>query len=125
MSASGSFWEKVMTWRAARLGGGQHPAGVFAVQIDAPHLRLGEDPQLGGEVVLKVGVLDGGDVVQADVQEAGGGEAGAQGAVVLQRLAGHLHGEVGDAGRHRVGKVPLEIQGSGVVRWDSKRSEPS
>ena len=96
---------------AARLGGGQHPAGVFAVQIDAPHLRLGEDPQLGGEVVLKVGVLDGGDVVQADVQEAGGGEAGAQGAVVLQRLAGHLHGEVGDAGRHRVGKVPLEIQG--------------
>lgn len=56
-------------------------------------------------------MLDGGDVVQADVQEAGGGEAGAQGAVVLQRLAGHLHGEVGDAGRHRVGKVPLEIQG--------------
>ena len=50
-------------------------------------------------------------MVQADVQEAGGGEAGAQGAVVLQRLAGHLHGEVGDAGRHRVGKVPLEIQG--------------
>lgn len=78
-----------MTWRLPARGG-QHPAGVFAVQIDAPH----PPPRRSAawrEVVLKVGVLDG-EMVQADVQEAGG-EAGAQGAVVLQRLAGH--GEVG------------------------------
>ncbi len=113
MSASGSFWEKVMTWRLPAWAACQHPAGVVTVQIDAAHVGLGKDVQLGGEVVLKVRVLNGGDVVVADVEKAGGGKVGAQGAVVLQRLAGHLHGEVGDPRRHRVGKVPLEIQGLG------------
>ena len=68
-----------------------------------------EDTQLRGEIVLEVRVFDGGDVVLPDVQEAGGGEVGAQGAVVLQGLAGHLHGQVADAAGRRVGKVPLEI----------------
>ena len=54
-------------------------------------------------------MFDGGDVVLPDVQEAGGGEVGAQGAVVLQGLAGHLHGQVVDAAGRRVGKVPLEV----------------
>ena len=69
MSASGSFWEKVMTWRLPAWAAASTQAGVFAVQIDAPHLRLGEDPQLGGEVVLKVGVARWGRCGPADVQK--------------------------------------------------------
>ena len=84
---------------------------MVAVQIDAVDGPLAEDPKLGGEVVLKVGVLDGGDVVVADVEKGGGGEIGAQGAVVLQGLAGHLHGQVLQSGLHRVGEVALEVQG--------------
>ena len=100
-----------------RLSGGlcrlQDPVGVVAVQVDAVHRPLLEDAQLGGEVVLEVRVLDGGDVVLADVQEAGGGEVGTQGPVVLQRLAGHLHGQILQAVVQGVGEVPLELQGLG------------
>ncbi len=87
----------------------QHPVGVVAVQVDAVHRPLPEDAQLGGEVVLEVRVLDGGDVILPDVQKAGGGEVGAQGTVVLQGLAGHLHGQVVDAAGGGVGEVPLEV----------------
>ena len=91
-------------------GGLQDPAGVVAVQIDAVYPRLGEDLQLGGKIVLKIRVLHWGDVVVADVEEAGGGEAGAQGAVVLQGLAGYLHGEVLQPRVGGVGQVALEVQ---------------
>ena len=94
-------------------GGPQHPVGVVAVQVDAADPGLGEDLQLGGEVVLKVRVLDGGDVVLPDVEKAGGGKFRAQGAVVFERLAGHLHGQVLQAGPEGVGEVALELQGLG------------
>ena len=94
-------------------GGGQHPFGVVAVQVDAVDRPLSEDAQLRGEIVLKVGVLDGGDVVIADVEEAGGGEVGAQRAVVFQGLAGHLHGQVLQPGLDRMAEVALEVQGVG------------
>ena len=87
----------------------QHPVGVVTVQVDAVYRPLLEDAQLRGEVVLEVGVLDGGDVVLTDVQKTGCGEVSAQGAVVLQGLTGHLHGQVVDAAGRRVGKVPLEV----------------
>ena len=68
----------------ARLPGGlQDPAGVVAVQIDAVHLGLGEELQLGGEIVLKIRVLHRGDMVIANVEEAGGGKAGTQGTVIF------------------------------------------
>ena len=102
---------------AAGPGGLQHPVGVVAVQIDAADPGLGENAELGGEVVLKVRVLDGRNVVLADVQKAGGGEVGAQGAVVLQSLAGHLHGQVLHPRGNSVGEVALEVQrlGGGEV----------
>ena len=93
------------------LGGGEHLGGVVAVQVDAVHLGLAENFQLGGEVVLEVRVLDGGDVVVADVEKTGGGKFRTQGAVVLQRLAGHLHGQVLQPRLCGVGQVPLEVQG--------------
>ena len=65
------------------MGGGQDAVSVVAVQIDAVNLSLGKNPQFCGKIVLKVGVLDGRDVVVADVEEGGGGEVGAQGAVLL------------------------------------------
>ena len=95
---------------AGVLCGLQDLGGVVAVQIDAADIGLREDFQLGGEVVLKVGMLDGGDMVGADVQEAGGGEAGAQGAVVLQGLARHLHGQIVHPGGHGIAEVALQIQ---------------
>ena len=94
---------------AAVPGGLEHPAGVVAVQIDAAQVRLGENPQLGGKIVLKVRVLNGRDVVVADVQKTGGSKVGAQRAVVFERLAGHLHGEVFHPRLHPVGKVALEF----------------
>ena len=91
-------------------GGLQDPVGVITVQIDAVHPGLGEDLQLGGEVVLKIRVLHRGDVVIANVEEAGGGKAGTQGTVIFQSLAGHLHGEVLQPRVGGVGQVALEVQ---------------
>ena len=88
-------------------GGLQDPVGVVGVQVDAGGGGLAEDPELGGEVVLKVRVLDGGDVVQADVQEDGGGELHVHHPVILQGLAGDLHGEVAHFALHSVGEVAL------------------
>ena len=58
-------------------------------------------------------MLDGRDVVIADVEEGGGGEVGAQGAVVFQRLAGHLHHQIVQSRLRRPGEVALEVQGVG------------
>ena len=109
MVAEGSFWEKVMIrgqfFRAAS------SSGVVAVQVHAGGGRLGKDPQLGGEVVLKIGVLNGGDVVHADVQKHGGGKLHVLHPVILQGLAGDLHGQIPDPRPHRVGKVAFQVQG--------------
>ena len=96
--------------RSGGLGGLHHPLGVVTVQVHAADVGLGKDLQLGGKVVLKVGVLDGGNVVVADVEKARGGKLGAQGAVVFQRLAGYLHGHILQPGLGGVGKVALEVQ---------------
>ena len=86
---------------------------MVGVQVHAGGGRLRKDPQLGGEIVLKVGVLNGRDVVGADVQEDGGGELHVEHPVVLQGLAGDLHGQVAHVSGHAVGKVPLQVQGLG------------
>ena len=83
---------------------------MVAVQIDAGHISLVENFQLGGEIVLKIGMLYGRNVVAADVEETGGGEVGIQGAVILQRLAEHLHGDEGNPRRDGVGKMAVQFQ---------------
>ena len=50
-------------------------------------------------------------MVVADVEKTGGGEVSTQGAVVFQRLAGYLHGQILNAGVNRVVKVALQVQG--------------
>ena len=84
-----------------------------AVQVNAGQRRLGEELQFGVEIVLKVRVLNGGNVVVPNVEKGGGGKGDAQGAVVLQRLAGYLHHQIFHAGGAGVGKVPLQLQGLG------------
>ena len=95
---------------ASLLGGLQNPLGIVAVQVDTVYLGLGKDFQLGCEVVLEIRVLYRGYVVIADVEEAGDSEMGAQGAVIFQSLAGHLHGEVLQPSIGGVGQVALEVQ---------------
>ncbi|CCY27433.1 unknown [Firmicutes bacterium CAG:114] len=97
--------------RAAPPGRLQHPVGVVAVQVHAGRGGLGKNPQLGGKIVLEIRVLNGRDVVHADVQEDRGGKLHVFHPVILQRLAGDLHGEVPHAGGHPVGKVALQVQG--------------
>jgi hypothetical protein len=58
-------------------------------------------------------VLDGGDVVVADVQEHGGGELHAHHPVILQGLGGDLHGQVVQPRRGGVGQMALQVQGLG------------
>ena len=94
-------------------GGLQHPAGLVGVQVDHCQAGVLEDAQLGGEVVLKIRVLDGGDVVVADVQEHGGGELHAHHPVILQGLGGDLHGQVVQPRRGGVGQMALQVQGLG------------
>ena len=75
----------------------QDAVGVVGVEVDHGAAALLEDLQLGGEVILEVLVLDGADVVEADVQEAPDREVDAVGAVVLERLAGDLHHKAAEA----------------------------
>ena len=91
--------------------GVEDPGHLVGVQVHHRQVGVGEDLQLGGEVVLKIRVLNGGDVVVADIEKDGGGEIHAVHAVVLQGLAGDLHGEVLQAGGHGVGKMALQVQG--------------
>ena len=92
-------------------GGVEHVLHPLGVQVDHGQGGVAEDLQLGGEVVLKVGVLDGGDVIVADVEEDGGREGHAVHAVVLQSLGGDLHGEVLHSAPGGIGEVALEVQG--------------
>ena len=87
------------------------------VEVHHGNARLVEDAELALEVVLEVGVLDGGDVVSPNVQEAGNGKVQAQDAVVLERLARDLHVHVGKACLTGVCEVTPEVRGlrGGVV----------
>ena len=94
----------------ALLRGGAHLLHVVAVQVDAGVFGLLENQQLGVEVVLQIGVLHRGDVILPDVEEHRAGQLHPDHPAVLQRLAGHLHGQVVRPGGHGVEQVLLEIQ---------------
>ena len=91
---------------------------VGAAEVHHGGAALAEDLELACEVVLEGGVLNGGDVILADVEERGDVKFDVQGAVVLERLARHLHDHGGEVGVTRVGKVAPEIRrlGRGVGR---------
>ena len=103
---------------AARLSRRQDAVGVVGVEVDHRAAALLEDLQLGGEVILEVLVLDGADVVEADVQKAPDGEVDAVGAVVLERLARDLHHKAAEARVSGVGQVAPQVGalGSRVAR---------
>ena len=52
---------------------------------------LGEYLELACEVILEIGMLDGRDVILADVDEASDGKVDPKGAVILKGLARRLH----------------------------------
>ena len=97
----------------AGLRRGQDPLGVVAVQVDHRRPGLGENAQLRGEVVLKIRVLHRADVVLPDVEEHRARQVHPVHPVVLQGLAGDLHGHITAPGPRRVEQVPLEVQGLG------------
>ena len=68
--------------------------GVFGVGIDAAKTAGIENFKLGGEIIFKVGVLDGADVVAADVQKCADVERDAAHAAVFERLGRSLHHKV-------------------------------
>ena len=88
---------------------------VRLVDVQAHHAApgLGEHLELAGKVILEVGVLDGRDVVLADVGEAHHGEVHAIRAVVLEGLARCLHHQLARPHTHGVGDVRLELEGLG------------
>ena len=82
---------------------------MVAPQVHHGDARLVEDAQLALEVVLPRGVLERRDVVGPDVEEGGHVEAEPQHAVVLERLARHLHHHARQAAFGRVGEVAPEV----------------
>lgn len=111
--------------RAALPGRLQHPVGVVAVQVHAGRGGLGKNPQLGGKIVLEIRVLNGRDVVHADVQEDCGGKLH-----VFTRSYFSAWLETSMVRYRMPVATPLakwrsKSRGSGVVRWDSNFSTPS
>lgn len=102
------------------IGGGsrlQHALHMVGAKVDDRSSALLEQAQLGAEVILEIRMLDTGDVVAADVQEAADVEAQPQDPFVLERLAGHLHHHLAPAGIDRVAQMAPQIGrlGCGVV----------
>ena len=86
---------------------------MVCLQVDNGLARLAKNPQLGGKVILPGGVLQGGDVVAADVQEGRHVQVQADDAVVLEGLAGDLHDQVVQVAVARVGDVAPQVAGLG------------
>ena len=97
---------------------------VGGAEVDHGVVALGEDLELAGEVVLEGGVLDGGDVVCADVEERRDVEREAEAAVILERLARDLHHHGGEVLIAGVGEVAPEVGrlGRGVRGLDVLRA---
>ena len=91
----------------------EHTVHVVHVQVHHGAVALGEQLELARKVVFERGVLDGRDVVLADVGESAHGELHAVGAVVLERLARGLHDHVLAAADHRVAQAALQLEGLG------------
>ena len=105
---------------APAVRGIEYALEVLRAQVHhgAPALR--EDLELRGEVVLEGGVLDGRDVVLANVEEGRDVELDAQGAVVLEGLARYLHDHGGELGVAGIGEMAPQVGrlGRGVGRLD-------
>ena len=97
---------------------------VGGAEVDHGVVALGEDLELAGEVILEGGVLDGGDVIRADVEERRDVEREAEAAVILERLARDLHHHGGEVMLAGVGEVAPEVGclGRGVGGLDVLRA---
>ena len=95
---------------AARPRVGDGLRGVVGVGIDAADAAAVEELQLRGVVIREIRVLDGTDVVGADVQERAHVKGHAAHAPDLERLRGDLHHQMGNAGIVCVLKMLIELQ---------------
>ena len=92
------------------LGGCRLDIGkAVAVRIDVGVARDLEQQELGGEIVLKIRMLDVADVVRRDVQKHAVVKMDAADAVVFQRLAGNLDDHARQAIFHGVVEIAIEI----------------
>ena len=74
---------------------------------------LAEDPEFGGEVILPSRMLDGGNMVIADIQKCRHIELHIQNPIVLESLGGYLHGHIVKTRFPGVGKMFLQFNGLG------------
>ena len=95
---------------AAILGVLDDAVCILGVGIDAAEAAGIENFKLGGEIIFKVGVLDGADVVAADVQKCADVKRDAAHAAVFERLGRGFHHKVGNAGLVSVFKVLVELE---------------
>ena len=95
---------------AAALGVFDDTLCIFCVGVDAANAAGIEDFQLGREIVLKVRVLDGADMVAADVQKRADVKHDAAHAAIFERLGRSLHHKVRNAGFVSIFKVLVELK---------------
>ena len=118
----------------ARGGSGDDDIRIGAVEVDhrryAGFRQRGEQPELGGEVILDGGVVI--EVVAPEIGVAHRREIDAVEAALLDPVRGGLHGEIGDAvvGEPRQGRVQGDriggrqrAVGGAPVRDDAHRAE--
>ena len=97
----------------AHLSSLKHAVGMVDVKAHHGAMCLGEYLELACEVILEIGMLDGRDVVLADVDETSDGKVDPKGAVILKGLARGFHHQFACAHRGGVGDMALELEGLG------------
>ena len=91
----------------------EHLVHVIHIQIHHSRAALLEDLELGGKVVLKCWMLDGRNMVLANVGKRSHSKIDAIGALVFERLARGLHDHMLAATYNRIRKPALELKGFG------------
>ena len=95
---------------AAILGVLDDAVCVLAVGIDATDAAGVENFELGGKIVLKIRMLDGTDVVAADIQKCADIKRDAAHTAVFERLGRGLHHKMRNAGLVGVFKVLIKLK---------------
>ena len=95
------------------MGGSERPLGHIHVEIHHGHAAALEQQQLALEIIFERGMLDGRDVVLAEIRERAHGKVHPEGATELDGLTRRLHDHVLAAHAGGVGEPPLELEGLG------------
>ena len=105
--------KRVRHYALANVSRLEHLVHVVHIQIDHSRTALLEDLELGGKVILERWVLDGRNMVLADIGKRPHCKVDAIGALILECLARCLHDHVLAATYNRIRKPTLELKGFG------------